>query len=65
MIVSLYCEVEESESFIEIDEKETEKLEELINEYQDKYEEEPIGIHDFLKEKGFKFEQKTIERFLI
>ena len=65
MIVRLYSEVEESESFIEIDEEETEKLEELINEYQDICEEEPIGIHDFLKEKGFKFEQKTIERFLI
>ncbi len=65
MIVSLYSKVEESESFIEIDEKETEKLEELINEYQEKYEEERIGIHDFLKEKGFEFEQKTIERFSI
>ncbi len=65
MIVSLYSEGEKSESFIEIDEKEVEKLEGLIDEYQSVYEENPNSIHDFLKEKGFKFEQKTIERFNI
>lgn len=65
MIVSLYCEVEESESFIDINEKESEKLEELINEYIEVCEDSPCNVHDFLKEKGFKFEQKKIERFYI
>ena len=65
MIVSLYCEVEESESFIEINETEIEKLEELINEYQDVYEETQENIHDFLKEKGFNFKEVVPERFHI
>ena len=65
MIVSLYCEVEESESFIEINEEDRDRLEELVGEYQDSYEENEVEIYYFLKEKGFNFKEVVLERFYI
>lgn len=46
-------------------EEDRDRLEELVGEYQDSYEEDEVEISYFLKEKGFNFKEVVPERFNI